>query len=1769
MKNRKRKAFIAALSVFAIGASGAALAGCTKTVGYIDAPESLEAELGTYVIPDYEVVDKNGMILSGYNVYLKEVKNEDGEKVDSIMGGAVTIDDAGIYSFVYSAGSKKVKDVTVSIDFADRTAPTINYNDDLPKFFIKGNTYKMPSYTLSGDFDRAKCWAKVFHVAEDKTETEIEIKSNSFKVEQPSGSYAIRIHVEDAAGNANDYEYVRKVDGPENLVDHKILYFDEQFGERQVSLYEQKYTGGFVSKEDGAKTYNDEAGAYKIEFDGETETQYNEGLIVMDVPAINNITDYEDIYLYIYNDSDADIVVGSHWWNDTSVKKGVWTKITWNTRAWGNNTSATNGRPIGVANITNMNIRFIFDYAQKVIPNGTFYLSAMYGTPKVESQIELGENVNIPGGVHYINDVINLNAVDIPGKSVDYYKVDGVIIAGDSFTVTKDYHKVEVFYTDGELTADNMTWAAPDKLEPVGGDAQTQYMGTDENWVMSYEVSGMNEGWKYSGVYIGGTDQLLGVEISDETHSKFAGYAGAWQWQDGVTLSSEVYNLFRAATAEDPVKVVYVRRGNDIRGYAVGGGKTYFLGSVEFPEFGVSGNNFGYGGRSNVGADVVNFKAIAGETKTNLYFENEFAATLTIDGEEQSGKYYIGDKITLTAAPAPEGKMFAYFTVNGERIEGNVGIITAANTQMEAVYTDKSTLTLADGIKTEDGKTGTVDVAKNSYVVLDYTGKAPAGKYFIGFTVDGEKVEGYRILVTGDAHEIGVQFADKIQTGNDKLNDITDITDVVYAKNDNNEDHWKPASIEHVTDFIYDGSDGAVDENSVIKIVTGSDSGENSFAFSSALVENLDEYQEIYFYVYTQASGLKAGGWWCGDTDLVAGKWTKVSFGRNKDKNKNPGTIAGNGDIKVWDAGISDFAYRIFNAPANTVVYVTAVYGVPYADVEVIVEESVKEYISVDGTFKQGQTITLSHHGAPEGKAFAYFTVDGERYDGHTYTLGTQEVIIGAVFSDISKITLGNGVTTEDGETEYGRGAEVTLKLDAASAPADKIFNYFTVDGQRIAGDTFVTTGAAHTVAAVFVSSAADLTWIKDEESDAKLHSYNWSIYSFTGAALGEATSWAIEANAYGFDKLGSAWYSLDFLVGNNATLQIRLHSAGNASVQAMGVNHEDGSSLKNLDASIINACKAATAEKPVKFTLVRDGADYYLLFNGELLLKTQFEFNTDDATFGIGGTDCGTWLTSHPAATYSFRAGEEIAEYVTTANVSGTDVTFDKADGAYRLGDTVVLTPAAAEAGEKFVRFTVNGTPIEDSEFVITEAKDYTVVAEYADISTLALGTGVETADGETEYGRGATVTLIFSGVLEEGQIFDCFKVDGKKITDSKFVTTAGTHSVEAVIITSADDITWKETAYEEPDGKNSGGSYKKLGSADNWVVSYDVTATNAKTVNEGIPNAWYAGVLFSNNQIIGYQMGENDTYANFIGSAGTTWDRFSDSLASLAPLLNSASKTNPVTLIFVRQGKMFSSYFKVGDKTYVAVENRTHDTISADSELDFGYGWRVGGDIGGNPDIENIQWITGAEKVGLYVSSVSAVNGQTSETQLNNIHDAVIHDGTATLEYVTDIPAGLSDENVKERGVMKVSATNNELALNVKNVFIGNLDDYKEIYFWVYVEDEGLQAGTYWCANTDLTANQWTKVTVTRDTNWAWNGGVVHNGVPTGVGEQKVYEVGSQVFVFRLMNGNGKVFYVSSLYGVPKDKLVDENTTEYSVSVSDGELKEILNDNFFPHAE
>ena len=129
----------------------------------IDAPEKVEAELGTYAIPKYDVIDGNGIVRAGYEVKLVSIKDSSGSAVD-FSGNSVVITTAGVYDFEYTAGNKKIPNVTVKVDFADRTPPTVNVNtDSYPDLFIKGHEYNLPQYSYGAGPDLSKCWMKMYY----------------------------------------------------------------------------------------------------------------------------------------------------------------------------------------------------------------------------------------------------------------------------------------------------------------------------------------------------------------------------------------------------------------------------------------------------------------------------------------------------------------------------------------------------------------------------------------------------------------------------------------------------------------------------------------------------------------------------------------------------------------------------------------------------------------------------------------------------------------------------------------------------------------------------------------------------------------------------------------------------------------------------------------------------------------------------------------------------------------------------------------------------------------------------------------------------------------------------------------------------------------------------------------------------------------------------------------------------------------------------------------------------------------------------------------------------------------------------------------------------------------------------------------------------------------------------------------------------------------------------------------------------------------------
>ena len=118
-KNSRKTLSIAVVAALAVGSASVALVACGDKnintggiVGHINVPSAtIEAELGTYVSPKYDVVNDYGLILAGYDVALKSVSDLSGETLQ-ITNNSVLVEDAGLYKFTYTANTDKVKDAT-------------------------------------------------------------------------------------------------------------------------------------------------------------------------------------------------------------------------------------------------------------------------------------------------------------------------------------------------------------------------------------------------------------------------------------------------------------------------------------------------------------------------------------------------------------------------------------------------------------------------------------------------------------------------------------------------------------------------------------------------------------------------------------------------------------------------------------------------------------------------------------------------------------------------------------------------------------------------------------------------------------------------------------------------------------------------------------------------------------------------------------------------------------------------------------------------------------------------------------------------------------------------------------------------------------------------------------------------------------------------------------------------------------------------------------------------------------------------------------------------------------------------------------------------------------------------------------------------------------------------------------------------------------------------------------------------------------------------
>ena len=114
-----------------------------------------------------------------------------------------------------------------------------------------------------------------------------------------------------------------------------------------------------------------------------------------------------------------------------------------------------------------------------------------------------------------------------------------------------------------------------------------------------------------------------------------------------------------------------------------------------------------------------------------------------------------------------------------------------------------------------------------------------------------------------------------------------------------------------------------------------------------------------------------------------------------------------------------------------------------------------------------------------EGYTIDYFTLDGERINGDTFIMPARNVEVSAVFTaNAYSITVVQPAGGTVSASATSAAAGTTVKLTATPAEGYTL-DYFTLDGERINGDTFIMPARNVEVSAVFTANAYSITVVQ------------------------------------------------------------------------------------------------------------------------------------------------------------------------------------------------------------------------------------------------------------------------------------------------------------------------------------------------------------------------------------------------------------------------------------------------------------------------------------------------------------------------------------------------------------------------------------------------------------------------------------------------------------------------------------------------------------------
>ena len=328
-----------------------------------------------------------------------------------------------------------------------------------------------------------------------------------------------------------------------------------------------------------------------------------------------------------------------------------------------------------------------------------------------------------------------------------------------------------------------------------------------------------------------------------------------------------------------------------------------------------------------------------------------------------------------------------------------------------------------------------------------------------------------------------------------------------------------------------------------------------------------------------------------------------------------------------------------------------------------------------------GTTVKLTANPA-EGYTLDYFTLDGERINGDTFIMPARNVDVSAVFTaNAYSITVvqPTGGTVSASATSATAGT--TVKLTATPAEGYTL-DYFTLDGERINGDTFIMPARNVDVSAVFTANAYSITVVQP-----------------TGGTVSASATSATAGTTVKLTATPAEGYTLDYftLDGERINGDTFIMPARNVDVSAVfTANAYSITVVQPTGGTVSASATSATAGTTVKLTATpAEGytLDYFTL-DGERI-------NGDTFIMPARNVDVSAVFTAN-------------AYSITVVQPTGGTVSASKLSAFF--GEAVELT-AVPDEGYELSHYVVNGAANNGGTFTMP-ARDVIVTAVFTKVA-------------------------------------------------------------------------------------------------------------------------------------------------------------------------------------------------------------------------------------------------------------------------------------------------------------------------------------------------------------------------------------------------------------------------------------------------------------------